>query len=66
MLLRQTGDCSEMMGCGTALIVRDWHELLTYRLTAEGTCPDCGATIPGHFDEKPGDFGRRRFPVAVR
>jgi pyruvate-formate lyase-activating enzyme len=38
---------------------------LTYRLTKEGQCPDCGAKVPGHFDAKPRDFGRRRLPVTL-
>jgi pyruvate formate lyase activating enzyme len=59
------GETTLCPGCSTALIVRDWHELLSYRLTAQGNCPDCGTRVPGHFDEASGDFGRRRWPVAV-
>lgn len=33
--------------CGTLLIERYGFSILRNRLTAEGTCPDCGATIPG-------------------
>jgi pyruvate formate lyase activating enzyme len=59
------GETTPCPDCGKALIVRDWHEVLQYRLTPEGRCPDCGARVPGHFDARPGDFGRRRLPVAV-
>ncbi|NMO13989.1 AmmeMemoRadiSam system radical SAM enzyme [Pyxidicoccus fallax] len=52
-------------GCGTALIVRDWYELLSYRVTPEGRCPDCGADVPGRFDAEPGAFGARRIPVRI-
>ncbi|MFL5357991.1 AmmeMemoRadiSam system radical SAM enzyme [Archangium sp.] len=60
-----TGETTPCPDCGKALIVRDWHAILEYRLTKEGACPDCGAKVPGHFDAEPGDFGRRRVPVAV-
>ena len=58
------GDTTCCAGCGAALIVRDWYEMLEYRVTAEGKCPDCGARVPGCFDAAPGTFGRRRIPVA--
>jgi pyruvate formate lyase activating enzyme len=35
-------------GCGGALIRRDWHAILSYRL-ADARCPDCGTEIPGVF-----------------
>jgi pyruvate formate lyase activating enzyme len=54
-------------GCGTALIVRDWHRIDAYRLTADGRCPDCSTTIPGRFEafDKRRQFGRRRIPVSI-
>ncbi|OJH41106.1 AmmeMemoRadiSam system radical SAM enzyme [Cystobacter ferrugineus] len=60
-----SGETTLCPDCGAALIVRDWYDMLQYRLTAEGRCPDCGARVPGHFDARPGDSGRRRRPVAV-
>ncbi len=59
------GDTTGCAGCGEKLIVRDWYELLEYRLTAEGACPKCGATLAGHFDAQPGTFGRQRYRVAI-
>ncbi|WP_164019135.1 AmmeMemoRadiSam system radical SAM enzyme [Pyxidicoccus trucidator] len=59
------GDTTLCGGCGTALIVRDWHRLLSYRVTPEGRCPDCGEAVPGRFDEVPGAFGARRVPVRI-
>lgn len=52
-------------GCGAALIVRDWYQIIDYRLTPEGCCPDCGRAIPGRFDREPGDFGRHRIPISI-
>ena len=54
-------------GCGAALIVRDWHRIEQYRVTAEGKCPDCATAIPGRFEafNLRRQFGRRRIPVSI-
>ena len=52
-------------GCSKALIVRDWHEILRYRVTDAGACPDCGTAIAGRFEAYRQDFGRRRIPVRI-
>ncbi len=51
-------------GCGTLLIERDWHELGTYQLKGN-ECSTCGERIAGHFDERPGTWGRRRLPIQI-
>ena len=35
-------------GCGGALIRRDWHAIVAYRLD-DDRCPECGERIPGVF-----------------
>ncbi|MCI0672816.1 MAG: AmmeMemoRadiSam system radical SAM enzyme [Myxococcaceae bacterium] len=57
------GETTLCPGCGKALIVRDWHEVLAYHVRKDGRCPDCNTRVAGHFDVAPGDFGRRRMPV---
>ncbi len=52
-------------GCGDALIVRDWHQILDYRVTHQGACADCGETVHGHFGEFSSQHGRRRIPVRL-
>ncbi len=52
-------------GCGTALIVRDWYEILEYRLTDDGRCPHCQTAIAGRFQHYDGAFGARRMPIAM-
>jgi len=37
-------------GCGSALIRRDWHAILDYRLD-DNRCARCGTGIPGVFHE---------------
>ncbi|MER3419767.1 MAG: AmmeMemoRadiSam system radical SAM enzyme [Chloroflexota bacterium] len=51
--------------CGTALVVRDWYEILAWRLTDDGRCRACGAACAGMFDGPPGRWGARRLPVRL-
>ena len=53
--------------CRAALVVRDWHRIESYRLTPEGSCPDCGTRIPGRFEvfDAKRQWGRRRIPVMM-
>lgn len=59
------GDTTRCPSCQSAVIERDWYQLNAYRLGPRGECSACGGTIAGHFDEKPGDFGRRRIPIQM-
>ncbi len=58
------GGTTACPSCRAPLIVRDWHELLDYRISA-GLCPDCGAKIPGKFGMSAGGFGSRRIPIRI-
>ncbi len=53
--------------CRSALIVRDWHRIESYRVTPSGHCPDCDTAIAGHFQsfDVKRQFGRRRIPLAI-
>ena len=53
-------------GCAQALIVRDWHRILVYRVSADGHCIDCGTALAGRFEKFQGQFGRRRVPVSIQ
>jgi pyruvate formate lyase activating enzyme len=59
------GDTTYCPRCQSALIERDWHQIVQYRLSPEGTCPDCGTSIAGRFAAVAGNFGRRRIPIAI-
>jgi pyruvate formate lyase activating enzyme len=50
--------------CGRSLIARDWYDIQDFQLR-HGTCPSCETVIPGCFERVPGNFGRRRIPVAI-
>ena len=57
------GGTTRCPGCDQAVVVRDWHEILKYRVTADGHCDSCGTAIVGRFGQWHGQFGRRRIPV---
>ena len=64
------GDTTSCPGCGAALIVRDWFDVRSYRITADaagaGSCPGCGTRIAGVFAERgAGTFGARRIPLRI-
>jgi len=58
----EEGDTSHCANCGEALIVRDWYSLKGFFLE-DGRCPKCKVALAGHFDNKPGDWGRKRLRV---
>ncbi|RMD99761.1 MAG: AmmeMemoRadiSam system radical SAM enzyme [Deltaproteobacteria bacterium] len=58
------GDTTRCHACNAILIVRDWYELLEYRLEG-GRCPECGTPCAGRFDEKPGNWGRKRLRARI-
>ncbi len=60
------GDTTYCPSCRSALIVRDWYDILDYRLTPQGGCPDCGATIAGRYQPYQGAFGARRIPLLIQ
>jgi len=51
--------------CRAKLIVRDWYDILDYRLTDDGHCPECGTAIAGRFKPYRGCFGNQRIPIQV-
>jgi pyruvate formate lyase activating enzyme len=59
------GGTTRCPGCGDAVIVRDWHRILNYRVTDDGKCKECGRTIAGHFGKFEKAFGSRRIPVRL-
>jgi pyruvate formate lyase activating enzyme len=60
------GDTTFCPRCRVKLIERDWYEILRYKLTEDGFCPNCGKQIPGRFGEFTKSFGRLRIPVDIQ
>jgi pyruvate-formate lyase-activating enzyme len=48
--------------CSECVIERNWYELSRWNLSGD-RCGRCGERVRGHFDARPGDWGRRRLPV---
>ncbi|HMA32598.1 MAG TPA: AmmeMemoRadiSam system radical SAM enzyme, partial [Casimicrobiaceae bacterium] len=61
----RTGGTTSCPGCGEAVVVRDWHEILRYDLTPEGRCSHCDTPLPGRWGAFEGRHGRRRVPVRL-
>ncbi|HEX4986009.1 MAG TPA: AmmeMemoRadiSam system radical SAM enzyme [Burkholderiales bacterium] len=59
------GGTTSCPGCGAALIVRDWHRILVYRLSAAGTCTMCGTAVAGRYGRFDKPFGSRRIPISI-
>jgi len=51
--------------CGELLIERDWYQLGRWGLDKNGSCANCGTTVPGHFESAAGSFGAHRIPVQI-
>jgi pyruvate formate lyase activating enzyme len=59
------GGTTHCAQCGNAVIVRDWHRILNYRVTEDGRCRECGGRIAGRFERFEKAFGPRRIPVRL-
>ncbi len=60
-LQRQSTYCPN---CNAMVIERNWYELGRYNL-ANNRCGACGHEIPGVFERRPGDWGRKRVPMTI-
>ncbi|MGB5698037.1 MAG: AmmeMemoRadiSam system radical SAM enzyme [Polyangiales bacterium] len=58
------GDTTYCSSCGTALIARNWYEVLSWNLL-DGACPTCGIDCAGVFEATPGAWGARRLSVKM-
>ena len=59
-----SGQSTYCPGCGQVVIERNWYALGRYAI-AQGKCQSCGTAIAGHYDDVPGNWGRRREPVRI-
>jgi pyruvate formate lyase activating enzyme len=61
----ERGQSTYCPGCGTRAIGRDWYDITEWRLAADGRCENCGATIAGVLEKRPGLWGARRLPIRI-
>ncbi len=59
------GGTTRCAACDEPLIVRDWYEILEYRVDARGRCPRCEAPLAGRFEAFAGSQGRRRVRLRI-
>ncbi|MFA6022266.1 MAG: AmmeMemoRadiSam system radical SAM enzyme [Rhodospirillales bacterium] len=62
----EAGGSTFCHGCGAMLIGRDWYRLTAWGLNDDGACRACGTPLPGLFEARPGDWGRKRLPVRLK
>jgi len=60
------GGTTSCHSCGSRLIMRDWYDILEYRIDDEGRCACCGESVAGRFGVCSGAFGVRRIPLDMR
>jgi pyruvate formate lyase activating enzyme len=58
------GQATYCHNCQAVLIGRDWYEITSWHLTAEGNCDACGTPCAGVFEASPGKWGSKRMPVS--
>jgi pyruvate formate lyase activating enzyme len=58
------GDTTLCPSCSTAVIERDWYEILATNLEGNA-CGACGTPIAGRFGDTVGTWGRKRMRVVV-
>ncbi|KGP63531.1 pyruvate formate lyase-activating protein [Legionella norrlandica] len=59
------GSSTYCPNCNLPVIVRDWYQILNYRLDDSGHCDNCQAQIAGVFRGKVGQWGPRRVLVKL-
>ncbi|HWA13725.1 MAG TPA: AmmeMemoRadiSam system radical SAM enzyme [Burkholderiales bacterium] len=59
------GGTTRCTNCADALVVRDWHRILLYRISADGRCTRCKSPVAGRFGKFDKPFGPRRVPVSI-
>jgi len=61
----EAGQSTYCHACGSRVIGRDWYDITSWDLTADGRCNSCGTACAGIFDGLPGTWGRRRRPLMI-
>ncbi len=61
----EEGGSTYCPSCENAVIVRDWYEIRSYRLTDDGACTHCGEKLAGRYGKFGKPFGSKRIPVRI-
>jgi pyruvate formate lyase activating enzyme len=61
----EAGQSTYCHQCGNRVIGRDWYDITSWSINADGRCANCGVACEGVFEEQPGDWGSQRLPVRL-
>ena len=61
----EEGESTYCQHCGEKLIGRNWYVMTAWTLDEKGCCAKCGTSLPGVFEDRPGDWGARRQPIRI-
>ena len=61
----EEGGSTSCPSCENTVIVRDWYDIRSYRLTDAGACKFCGAQLHGRYQKFGKPFGPKRIPIRL-
>jgi pyruvate formate lyase activating enzyme len=61
----EAGQSTYCHNCSTRLIGRDWYDITSWAMTADGRCSCCGEACAGVFEAQQGQWGSSRLPVRL-
>ena len=61
----EEGGTTYCPSCENAVVVRDWYDIRSYRLTDVGACTFCGTQLHGRYQKFGKPFGPKRIPIRL-
>ena len=61
----EEGGTTYCPSCENAVVVRDWYDIRSYRLSATGACNFCGSQLHGRYQKFGKPFGPKRIPIRL-
>jgi len=61
----EEGGTTYCPSCENAVVVRDWYDIRSYRLTDSGACTFCGTQLHGRYQKFGRTFGPKRIPIRL-
>jgi pyruvate formate lyase activating enzyme len=61
----EEGGTTYCPSCENAVVVRDWYDIRSYRLSDAGACTFCGTQLHGRYQKFGKPFGPKRIPIRL-
>jgi len=61
----EEGGTTYCPSCENAVVVRDWYDIRSYRLSETGACNFCGSQLHGRYQKFGKPFGPKRIPIRL-